>query len=147
MIFSLAVIVCEQQTLFAPHYTTYGGTSLVASDTTNSLVPIAGVNRLVPLPGHRVRGDGDNEGYKVRDDVSNGAIAIPALMRPDMGNSLEHGPGLHDSLQPIPDPNMHLPAPTPVERPVLGPIAETCPPCQLELRLGIFDESGTGGRF
>ena len=113
----------------------------------NSLVPIAGVNRLVPLPGHRVRGDGDNEGYKVRDDVSNGAIAIPALMRPDMGNSLEHGPGLHDSLQPIPDPNMHLPAPTPVERPVLGPIGESCPPCQLELRLGIFDESGTGGRF
>jgi len=95
----------------------------------NSLVPIAGINRLVPVAGHRVRGDGDNEGYKVRPD------------------SLEHGPGLHDSLQPIPDPNMHLPAPTPVERPVLGPIGESCPPCQLERRLGIFDESGTGGRF
>ena len=116
----------------------------------NSLVPIAGINRLVPVAGHRVRGDGDNEGYKVRAD------------------SLEHGPGLHDSLrpindpdcpicfeaasdhhslQPIPDPNMHLPAPTPVERPVLGPVSETCPPCQLERRLGIFDESGTGGRF
>jgi hypothetical protein len=53
MIFSLAVIVCEGQTLFAPHYTTYGGTSLVASKTssTNSLVPIAGVNRSVPLAG------------------------------------------------------------------------------------------------
>ena len=53
MIFSLVVIVCEQQTLFAPHYTTYGGTSLVASKTSsqNSLVPIAGVNRSVPLAG------------------------------------------------------------------------------------------------
>ena len=53
MIFSLAVIVCEGQTLFAPHYTTYGGTSLVASKTSsqNSLVPIAGVNRSVPLAG------------------------------------------------------------------------------------------------
>ena len=51
MLFSLTVIVCEQQTLFAPHYTDYGGTSLVASDTRNSLVPIAGVNRSVPLSG------------------------------------------------------------------------------------------------
>jgi hypothetical protein len=30
-----------------------------------------------------------------------GAIAIPALMRPDRGNSLEHGPGMHDSLHNI----------------------------------------------
>ena len=111
----------------------------------NRRLPIAGVNRLVPLAGHRVRGDGDNEGYKVRDDVSNGAIAIPALMRPDMGNSLEHGPGLHDSLQPIPDPNMHLPAPTPVERPVLGPIGESCPPCELELRFGLTGSADPGG--
>ena len=63
MIFSLAVIVCEQQTLFAPHDTTYGGTSLVASDTTNSFVPIAGVNRLVALAGK-----------------TSSAIAIPPLV-------------------------------------------------------------------
>ena len=49
MILSLAVIVCEQQTLFAPHFTTFDG--LTAANPTNSLVPIAGVNRLVPLSG------------------------------------------------------------------------------------------------
>jgi len=101
----------------------------------NSLVPIAGVNRSVPLAGQRVRGDGDNEGYKVRADVGNGAIAIPALMRADISNS----------LQPIPDRNMHLPAPTPVERPVFRPIGESCPPCQFELRFGITGSAGPGG--
>jgi len=101
----------------------------------NRRLPIAGVNRLVPLAGHRVRGDGDNEGYKVRADVGNGAIAIPALMRPDMSNS----------LQLIPDRNMHLPAPTPVERPVFGPVSESCPPCQLERRFGVGGTSGPGG--
>ena len=49
MILSLAVIVCEQQTLFAPHFVTFDG--LTAANPTNSLVPIAGVNRLVPLSG------------------------------------------------------------------------------------------------
>jgi hypothetical protein len=101
----------------------------------NSLVPIAGVTRLVPLAGYRVRGDGDNEGYKVRADVGNGAIAIPALMRPAICNS----------LQPIPDPNMHLPAPTPVERPVFGPIGESCPRRQFDLRLGITGSASPGG--
>jgi hypothetical protein len=50
MIFSLAVIVCEQQTLFAPHYTDFGGRLAVTSKTSpqNSSVPIAGVNSLVP---------------------------------------------------------------------------------------------------
>jgi hypothetical protein len=53
MIFSLAVIVCEQQTLFAPHYTDFGGRLAVTSKTSpqNSLVPVAGVNGLVPLSG------------------------------------------------------------------------------------------------
>jgi hypothetical protein len=51
MIFSLAFIVCEQQTLFAPHYTDFGGRLAVTSKTSpqNSVVPIAGVNRLVPV--------------------------------------------------------------------------------------------------
>ena len=118
MIFSLAVIVCEQQTLFAPHYTTYGGTSLVASDTTNSLVPIAGVNRLVALAGK-----------------TSSAIAIPPLVRPDVSNG----------LQTIPDPNMPLPAPTPVERPVLGPVDDGCPPCDFELRFGVSGSADPGG--
>ena len=53
MIFSLAVIVCEQQTLFAPHYTDLYGRLAVTSKTSpqNSLVPVAGVNRSVPLAG------------------------------------------------------------------------------------------------
>jgi hypothetical protein len=50
------------------------------------LLPIARVNRLAPLAGHRVRGDGDNEGYKLRPD------------------SLKRGPVLQDSLRPIFDP-------------------------------------------
>jgi hypothetical protein len=44
MLFSLTVIVCEQQTLFAPHFRD-GLTAATPSDTTNSLIPIAGVNR------------------------------------------------------------------------------------------------------
>jgi hypothetical protein len=47
MILSLAVIVCEQQTLFAPHFVSFAK----APQPTNSLVPIAGVNRSVPLAG------------------------------------------------------------------------------------------------
>jgi hypothetical protein len=49
MIFSLAVIVCEQQTLFAGVFAKLDG--LTAANPTNSLVPIAGVNRSVPLSG------------------------------------------------------------------------------------------------
>ena len=47
MLFSLTVIVCEQQTLFAPHYYDLGVFNGVTSKTSpqNSLVPIAGVAR------------------------------------------------------------------------------------------------------
>jgi hypothetical protein len=62
MLFSLTIIVCEQQTLFAPHYTTYGGTSLVAGDTTNSLIPIVGVNRLIPVAGTNSKGSAKTRG-------------------------------------------------------------------------------------
>jgi hypothetical protein len=47
MIFSLVAIVCEQQTLFAPHIIDFA----TAPHPTNSLVPIAGVNRSIPLAG------------------------------------------------------------------------------------------------
>jgi hypothetical protein len=127
MIFSLVAIVCEQQTLFAPHIIDFA----TAPHPTNSLVPIAGVNRSIPLAGtnayctdnwcvSKAKGSGHNINDEF-DDFSpsssraivhpefspsgpdrkptvDGAMPIPALMRPDRGNSLEHGPGLHDSL-------------------------------------------------
>jgi hypothetical protein len=134
MIFSLVVIVCEEQTLFAPHIVTFDGlraanpnisclvcTELCDCKPGNSLVPIAGVNRSVPLAG-----SGYNPGKGAsraivhpefspsssraivhpefspsgpdRKPTVDGAMPIPALMRPDRGNSLEHGPGMHDSL-------------------------------------------------
>ena len=51
MLFSLSVVACEQQTLFAPHYTDYGGSWGVASKTSpqNSLRPVSHVNRLAPV--------------------------------------------------------------------------------------------------
>jgi hypothetical protein len=123
MIFSLAVIVCEGQTLFAPAFVKLGDIKgdFKAANSTNSLVPIAGVNRSVPLAG-----SGYNPGKGAsraivhpefspsssraivhpefspsgpdRKPTVDGAMPIPALMRPDRGNSLEHGPGMHDSL-------------------------------------------------
>ena len=53
MLFSLSVVACEQQTLFAPHYTDYGGSWGVASKTSpqNSLRSAVRVNRLAPLSG------------------------------------------------------------------------------------------------
>ena len=124
MIFSLAVIVCEQQTLFAPHFVSFAK----APQPTNSLVPIAGVNRLVPVAGK-----------------TSSAIAIPALMRPDVSNG----------LQPIADPNMQNSDPTqsdprhpePTQTgPILhGPINNGCPWCDLELRFGVGCSSDPGG--
>jgi hypothetical protein len=123
MIFSLVVIVCEGQTLFAPAFVKLGDIKgdFKAANSTNSLVPIAGVNRSVPLAG-----SGYNPGKGAsraivhpefspsssraivhpefspsgpdRKPTVDGAMPIPALMRPDRGNSLEHGPGMHDSL-------------------------------------------------
>jgi len=113
MLFSLAVIVCEQQTLFAPHITTFeglkaansltngrclerrivGGTmcSVFADDSpTNSLVPIAGVNRSVPLAG-----SGNGVISAATEFVKNDIWVL------DTGAGLEHGPGMHDSLHNI----------------------------------------------
>ena len=131
MIFSLAVIVCEQQTLFAPHYPTVDNFS--AQNPSNSLVPIAGVNRLVPVAGK-----------------TSSSIAIPALMGPDVSNG----------LQPIADPNMQNSDPTqsdptqsdprhpePTQTgPILhGPIYTGCPPCDFELRFGVGGSANPGG--
>jgi hypothetical protein len=113
MIFSLAVIVCEQQTLFAPHFTTFdgltaanpltsgsclqrrivGGTmcSMSADDSpTNSLIPIAGADSL---------------------NVSK-AIAAPQTYGLNPGGTslmYEQGSRMHDSgerLYPYPTPRL-----------------------------------------
>ncbi len=81
MIFSLAVIVCEQQTLFAPHYTTYGGVTDFTSDTTNSLVPVAGVNMSIPLAGGSVDGLTSYEGKLPLAPSSTTAVADPTDCR------------------------------------------------------------------
>ena len=98
----------------------------------NSLVPIAGVNRLVALAGK-----------------TSSAIAIPPLVRPDVSNG----------LQPIADPNMQNSDPTqsnptqsdprhpePTQTgPILhGPVNGGCPPCDWELRFGLSGTAGPG---
>ena len=113
----------------------------------NRLLPIARVNRLTPLAGHRVRGDDDNEGYKLRpNSPKHGPVlqdSLRPIFDPDCPSCFEASSS-HHGLQPTPDPSMHLPEPTPVERPVLGPIGESCPPCQLEILFGIGGSSGPG---
>ena len=132
LVFSLAVVVCEQKTLFAPHYTTYGGSWRVASKTStqNSLRPGSRVNRLAPV----------TSSYPTPAPPRNGIFAGPIRLL-DAGKgltagSLEHGPDLHDSLEPTPGPDFvedddgpdfmkdddpGYPDPTRIERPVFGP--------------------------
>ena len=126
MIFSLAVIVCEQQTLFAPPSSSCPPCYQDFSPSAVELkaVPIAGVNRLVPLAGS---GDG----------VISAATEF-----------LKHDSGLVDTgnnLQPIPDPSMHLPASTPVEPPSLSRIDSSCPECDLEFRFGVAGSAFPSG--
>ena len=134
LVLSMAVVVCEQQTLFAPHYKYEIGPHLKAPNPTgrrNSLRPAARVNRLAPV----------NSSYAAaappRNDIwvlDTGAGLRP-INDPDCPSCFEAASD-HNGLQPTPDPSMNLPEPTPVERPVLGPVSETCPPCQLELGPG-----------
>ena len=147
LILSLTVVVCEQQTLFAPHYISFDLKAPVPTGSRNSLRSAARVNRLAPRAGHRVRGDGDNEGYNFRP------------------KSLKYGPGLQDSLRPIfdpecpscfeaasdhhglqptPDPSMNLPEPTPVEPLAVRPINNGCPACDLEILFGLGGTAGPG---
>ena len=147
LILSLGVVVCEQQTLFAPHYTTYGGSWGVASKTStqNSLRPAAGVNRSAPVNSSYAKAAPPRNDIWVLDTGAgltskNGIFAGP--IRPlDAGKgltagSLEHGPGLHDSVEPTSGPDFvedddcpdfmkdddpGYPDPTRIERPVFGP--------------------------
>jgi len=104
----------------------------------NQRLPMAGVNRLVPLAG-------SGRTSSIGSTAGPGGSSFSTA---NAGDRYSRRPQPVDSdvaaLQPIPDPNMQLPAPTSVERPVFGPIAETCPPCQLELRFGIGGSSDPG---
>ena len=131
MIFSLAVIVCEQQTLFAPPTSTCPPCINEFSPSAVELkaVPIAGVNRLVPLAGS---GDGV-------------ISAATEFLKHDSG-LVDTAAGLSgNSLQPIPDPSMHLPAATPVEPPSLSRIDSSCPECDLEFRFGVAGSAFPSG--
>ena len=113
MIFSIAVILCEQQTLFAPHYTDFGGKRTAVSKVQSAALPW---HRGIPAP---------NEYYESMDtgilvvDTSAGLAGsryeeVASSQKNDWiiaGNPslelrdslrdpayLEHGPGMHDSL-------------------------------------------------
>ena len=96
MIFSLAVILCEQQTLFAA-LSVYTNVASVTADSEEGHrgIPIAGVNRLIPLAG---RG---GTSYPNRIGGTSGPGGTTFLTGGSA--SLEHGPGMHDSLEPIRD--------------------------------------------
>ena len=150
LILSLGVVVCEQQTLFAPHYISCDG--FKAPNPTgrrNSLRPAAGVNRLAPV----------NSSYAAATPPRNGIFAGPIRLLdagkgptvgslehgPGLHDSLEHGPGLHDSLQPTPDPNMNSTAPSGLDRPVFGPLDNGCPSCDFEDLFGLGGSANPGG--
>ena len=142
LVLSMAVVVCEQQTLFAPHYKYEIGPHLKAPNPTgrrNSLRPAARVNRLAPV----------NSSYAKAAPPKNGIFAGPIRLldagKGPTAGSLEHGPGLHDSLQPTPDPSMNLPEPTPVEPSAVRPIDNGCPACDFEILFGIGGSSDPGG--
>ena len=135
LILSLTVVVCEQQTLITPHFVTFFGLKVNnPTGSRNSLRPAAHVNRLAPLAGHRVRGDGDNEGYKLRPTILKHGPGLQNSLRPIFDPACFEAASSHHGLQPTPDPNMNLPEPTPVEPPVWGPVSETCPPRELTLQ-------------
>jgi hypothetical protein len=148
LILSMAVVVCEQQTLFAPHYTTYGGLKAANRNSSclactegctcypqNSLRPAAGVNRLAPVNSSYAKAAAP------RNDVFPGVNRSVPLAGSG-GVSLSIGgtadPGgegtFHGDLEPTPDPNMNSTAPSGLDRPVFGPLNDGCPPCDWELR-------------
>ena len=147
LILSMAVVVCEQQTLFAPHFVTFDG--LKAQNPTgsrNSLRPAGGVNRLAPV----------NSSYAAaappRNDVSPGVNRSVPLAGSG-GVSLSIGgtadPGgegtFHGDLEPTPDPNMNSTAPSGLDRPVFGPLNNGCPACDFEILFGVAGSADPGG--
>ena len=129
LVFSLAVVVCEQQTLFAPHYTTYGGSWGVASKTSlqNSLRPAARVNRLAPV----------NSSYAKAAPPRNNIWVV------DTGNGLTSSIG--DNVDRDPGDNVNSTAPSGLDRPVFGPLDNGCPSCDFEDLFGLAGSAGPGG--
>jgi hypothetical protein len=121
---SLAAVVCEQQTLFAPHYVGFELRAPVPTGRRNALRPAARVNRLAPV---------------------NSSYAAAAPPRNDIW-IVDTGGGLTgNGLQPTPDPSMNLPEPTPVEPSAVRPIDGGCPPCDWEILFGIGGSADPGG--
>jgi hypothetical protein len=150
---SLAAVVCEQQTLFAPHYVGFELRAPVPTGRRNALRPAARVNRSTPV----------NSSYAAaappRNDVfpgvnrlvplagsRNGVIsAATEFVKNDVW-VVDTGGGLTgNGLQPTPDPSMNLPEPTPVEPSAVRPIDGGCPPCDWEILFGIGGSADPGG--
>jgi hypothetical protein len=98
MLFSLTVIVCQQQTLFAG-LTIHSNVASVTADSEEGHrgIPIAGVDRLIPLAGA--------DSFQVGINVSK-AIAAPQTYGLNPGGTslmYEQGSRMHDSGEPIRD--------------------------------------------
>ena len=78
MIFSLAVILCEQQTLFAPHYTDFGGKRTAVSKVQSAALPW---HRGIPAPNESML----NTAEGGLSDTVDGLIAIIALAATETG--------------------------------------------------------------
>ena len=104
MLFSLTVIVCQQQTLFAG-LTIHSNVASVTADSEEGHrgIPIAGVDRLIPLAGA--------DSFQVGINVSK-AIAAPQTYGLNPGGTslmYEQGSRMHDSgerLYPYPTPRL-----------------------------------------
>ncbi|MCH2202241.1 MAG: hypothetical protein MK102_09735 [Fuerstiella sp.] len=78
LIFSLVVILCEQQTLFAPHYTDFGGRRIAVSKAPSAALPW---HRGIPAPNESMLNTA-NDGLS---DTVDGLIAIIALVGTETG--------------------------------------------------------------
>jgi hypothetical protein len=78
MIFSLVVILCEQQTLFAPHYTDFGGKRIAVSKAPSAALPW---HRGMPAPNESMLNTADDG----LSDTVDGLIAIIALAATETG--------------------------------------------------------------
>ena len=78
MIFSLIVILCEQQTLFAPHYSDFGGKKTAVSKVQSAALPW---HRGIPAPNESML----NTAEGGLSDTVDGLIAIIALAATETG--------------------------------------------------------------
>jgi len=81
LIFSLVVILCEQQTLFAPHYTDFGGKRIAVSKAPSAALPW---HRGIPAPNESTLNNAPDDAHYLSDTVD-GLIAIIALAATETG--------------------------------------------------------------